>query len=323
MKRILAVTLLLMSFASVAMADGPGLPPVKSTKPPTSRRPSLGGRAGPSASKTDKAAQCGPSCGLANYCRKPGADAISCSRPYEPYPAVHPARAPGAVVLGADPETRVQGVSHGFLPTRHSLWPQTWRGSLVHNHPHPYYATYWFTEAGYDLLGILVMYEVLRTVLGNLTRAWWARLIFPAVLVAGVGISLARADVVPSRLGGLLFYIVVGEIAVRFVQVFVFAGLVTLVPVLGLRWRQYPFGVATGFGLYATVMLLTTTKFSDFGTRFKFLWGVTSLVAYSLAVLIWIWFFSVPQKAETPSSELSAPSPGDLKQYKDALRRMR
>ncbi|MFZ0290535.1 MAG: hypothetical protein WAL65_15795, partial [Candidatus Sulfotelmatobacter sp.] len=122
---------------------------------------------------------------------------------------------------------------------------------------------------------------------------------------------------------GVLLYIVNGEIAVRFVQVFVFAGLVTLVPVLGFRWRQYSFGVATGFGLYATVALLTTTAFSDFGTRFKFLWGVTSLVAYSLAVLIWIWFFSVPQKAETPSSELSAPSPGDLKQYKDALRRMR
>jgi hypothetical protein len=92
---------------------------------------------------------------------------------------------------------------------------------------------------------------------------------------------------------------------------------------VGLRWRQYPFGIATGFGLYATVMLLTTTKFSDFGTRFKFLWGVTSLVAYSVAVLIWIWFFSVPQKRQTLNSELSASSPGDLEQYKDALRRMR
>jgi hypothetical protein len=167
------------------------------------------------------------------------------------------------------------------------------------------------------------MYEVLRVALGNLTRAWWARLIFPAVLVAGIGMSITRANVVPSRLSGIEFYIAVGEIAVRFVQVFVFAGLVTLVPLLGLKWRQYPFGVATGFGLYATVMLLTTTKFSDFGTRFKLLWGWTSLVAYSVAVLIWIWFFSVPQKAQTPSSELSAPSPGDLKQYKDALRRMR
>jgi hypothetical protein len=170
---------------------------------------------------------------------------------------------------------------------------------------------------------MLVMYEVLRKVLGSLTRAWWARLIFPAVLAAGIGMSIARANVVPSRLSGIEFYIAVGEIAVRFVQVFIFAGLVSLVPLLGLKWRQYPFGVATGFGLYATVMLLATTKFSDFGTRFKLLWGWTSLVAYSLAVLIWIWFFSVPQKAQTPSSELSAPSPGDLKHYKDALRRMR
>ena len=193
----------------------------------------------------------------------------------------------------------------------------------THSHYPTYRLTYWVTEAGYDLLGILVMYEVLRTVLGNLTRAWWSRLIFPAVLIAGIGMSIARANVVPSRLGGIEFYIAVGEIAVRFVQVLVFAGLVTLVPVLGLRWRQYPFGVATGFGLYATVMLLATTKFSDFGTRFKLLWGWTSLVAYSVAVLIWIWFFSVPQKAPTPNSELSAPSPGVLEQYKDALRRMR
>src|SRR5712675_243823 len=68
------------------------------------------------------------------------------------------------------------------------------------NYPRPYFATYWITEAGYDLLGILVMYEVLRSVLGNLTRAWWARLIFPAFLIAGVGMSLARANVIPSRL---------------------------------------------------------------------------------------------------------------------------
>jgi hypothetical protein len=193
----------------------------------------------------------------------------------------------------------------------------------VHGRTHPYYLTYWITEAGYDLLGMLVMYEVLRSVLGTLTRAKWSRLIFPTVLLTSIVLSLAYAHSVPPRVEGLLSYIVLGEIAVRFLEVLIFAGLATLVPLLGLRWRQYSFGIATGFGLYATVMLLATTKFSDFGTRFKLLWGWTSLVAYSLAVLIWIWFFSVPQKAETPNSELSAPSPGDLKQYKDALRRMR
>jgi hypothetical protein len=193
----------------------------------------------------------------------------------------------------------------------------------VHNHHDLYYVTYWGTEAGYDVLGILVMYEVLHAVFGNLSRYWWARLIFPIVLVIGVGMSLARAHAAPPQVAGILSYIVVGEIAVRFMQVFIFAGLVTLAPLLGHKWRQYPFGVATGFGLYATVMLLATAKFSDFGTRFKLLWGWTSLVAYSVAVLIWIWFFSVPQKVETPISQLSVPSPGDLNRYKDVLRRMR
>lgn len=195
---------------------------------------------------------------------------------------------------------------------------------VVRNHSDLYRSTYWVTEAGYDLLGILVMYEVLRMLLGNLTRIWWARLVYPAVLLSSIGLSWARTHESLAPYGhGVAFYILTGEIAVRFVQVFIFAGMVTLVPLVGFRWRQYPFGVATGFGLYATIALLTTTKYSDFGTRFIFLWSVTSLVAYSVAVLIWIWFFSVPQKAQAPVSELSAPSPGDLKQYKDALRRMR
>jgi hypothetical protein len=195
---------------------------------------------------------------------------------------------------------------------------------ILRDHPHPYYITYYATEAGYDILGMLVMLEVFRSVLGNLILVWWGRLIFPAIVFAGFLLSLARAHAAPIQFSRrLAFYILVGEIAVRFVQVFIFAGLVALVPLLGLRWRQYPFGVATGFGLYATVSLLTTTAFSDFGTRFTFLWGVTSLVAYSVTVLIWIWFFSAPQKSEGPSPELSAPSPGDLNKYKDALRRMR
>jgi hypothetical protein len=195
---------------------------------------------------------------------------------------------------------------------------------IVRDHPRPYYVTYWITEAGYDLLGILVMFEVVRLVLGSLARASWARLIFPGVFITSVALTLARADAVPTQFGhGVAFYILAGEIAVRFVQVFIFAGMVTLVPLLGLRWRQYAFGTATGFGVYATVALLINLKLSDFGTRFTFSWDVVSLVAYSVAVLIWIWFFSVPQKVATPNSELSAPSPGVLKQYKDALRRMR
>jgi hypothetical protein len=187
---------------------------------------------------------------------------------------------------------------------------------VVHDHPRSYFATYWITEAGYDVLGILVMYELLRMVLRNLARRWWGRLIFPASLFAGIGLSLARAHAAPPQFSGLLYYIVVGEIAVRCVQSIIFTGLVAIVPILRLRWRQYPLGIATGFGGYSLVALLMTTKFSDFGTRFKFLWGWSLIVAYSLAVLTWIWFFSVPQK---PDPELPAPTPEELERYQATL----
>jgi hypothetical protein len=215
---------------------------------------------------------------------------------------------------------------------KHSLWFFTYVVFAVsadlarfgiRNHSDAYFATYWITEAGYDVLGILVMYEVSRTVLGGLTKVWWARLMFPGVLLASLALSIARNQATAEQLGGLLMlYIVIGEVAVRFVQVLTFAGLVSLVPLLGLRWRQHAFGIATGFGVYSTVALLTTTKFSDFGTRFKLLWGISLLVSYSIAVLIWLWFFSVAEKSEAAKPKEFVPSPDELEQYRQALRRI-
>jgi len=192
----------------------------------------------------------------------------------------------------------------------------------VDSRPHAYYMAYWITEAGYCVLGILAMYEVFRAVLR--ARFWWTYLIFPAIVLAAIVLSLAHAHAVPPQVSGPLLYIVTGEIAVRFVQVFMFLGLGALASFFGLRWRQYPLGIAAGFGLYSTVALLSTVKFSDFGTRFTFLWRVSSLVAYSLAVLIWIWFFRTPREEEPPlDPELVAHYMAVLEQYMGWIRRMR
>jgi len=139
---------------------------------------------------------------------------------------------------------------------------------VVRNNRHVYYSTYWITDAGYCLLGILVMYEVFRAVLP--ARVWWSYCIFPLIVVAAVILSLVRACSVPPQVSGLLRYIVTAEIIVRFVQVLIFVGLGALAAFFGLRWRQYPLGIATGFGLYATVALLSTIKFSDFGKDSNF-----------------------------------------------------
>jgi hypothetical protein len=100
--------------------------------------------------------------------------------------------------------------------------------------------------------------------------------------------------------------IVVGEATVRFVQVLVF---LALAPTLTLRWREHSSGIALGFGLYSAVMLFATARFLRLGTRSEFLWFITSVVSYSVALSIWIWVFSVPTKEEIPSAEPSPSSP--------------
>jgi len=90
---------------------------------------------------------------------------------------------------------------------------------VVDNNPHAYKATYWITEVGYCLLGILAMYEVFRVIIRYLVPRWWIRLIFPSVVIAGSCLSLARAHVVPSPVSGFPRFIVIGEIAARFVEV--------------------------------------------------------------------------------------------------------
>lgn len=167
---------------------------------------------------------------------------------------------------------------------------------VVDGQPHAYYVTYWSTEACYCLLGILAMYEVFRVIIRYLVPRWWTHLIFPGVVIAGTSLSLARAHAVPPQVSGRLYYIVVGEIAVRFVQVL--AVLLTVVPLFGVRRHRYALGIAAGFGLYSAVELLNMMKFADLGMRFKFWWDVISVGAYSIGVLIWIWFFRVPQEDE-------------------------
>ncbi len=196
---------------------------------------------------------------------------------------------------------------------------------FTRSHAPLYFWTYWTTDAGYALFGALAMYEILRKILRGMTGVWWTRLIFLAVIAVGVGLSLWRMHEVPPQVQGrLLLFIVTGEIAVRFVQVLVFVATVGFIAFFGFRWRQYPLGIAAGFGLHSTITLLATTKLSDIGTRFTFLWGVISLVAYSVAVLIWIGFFSVPQKEQPPlDPKVAKHYIALLERYLNVLRRTR
>jgi hypothetical protein len=189
----------------------------------------------------------------------------------------------------------------------------------AHNHPRSYFFIYWLTDAGYAVLGALAIYEILRKVRRTLARTWRTHLIFPAVVAIGVGLSLAHAHYTPPQISGLPYYVVVGEIAVRFAQVLLFIGLAGFFWLSGLRWSPCVLGISAGYGLYSAVALLITIKLSDIGRKYTFSWSVISLVAYSLAVLIWICAFSMPQEHEPSQAKPVAVTRDELRQDLEEL----
>jgi hypothetical protein len=168
---------------------------------------------------------------------------------------------------------------------------------LALNHVRPYFWTYWITDSIYILLATATLFEISRSVFRNVTRAWWRLLFFPGIIAVSILLCIWRMNAVPPKLTGLTAWIVNGEIAVRFAQVITFAALGTLVLLLGLRWNRQERGITAGFGMYATIMLLMTTKYSDAGTGFRMAFWSVSVTSYSAALLIWIWSFHHPRRS--------------------------
>ena len=180
---------------------------------------------------------------------------------------------------------------------------------LVHNSHRLYAVTYWATEAGYAVLGLLVLYEVLRISFRSMRRMWWFRVMVPALTVLATAVVFFYTKTHPLKVDTpLVATIVTAEFWVRLLQALLFMAVIFLGRFLGIRWRQHVFGVAAGFGLYANAYFFLTLAFPLFGTNFSLLWGGIQLSAYAIAILIWLWFFRSPEQ------------PGPPPQYPDGIR---
>jgi hypothetical protein len=188
---------------------------------------------------------------------------------------------------------------------------------------HKSYAyVYWFSDAGSALLGVFVMYEVFRSVSYKLIRGFWINGLFPVIVICTLVLTILRTRAVDTDLEVTMMWMVAGQMCARIIEVAMFLLLLVFVGVLGLRWRQHQFGVTAGFGIYAACALLASTKYYEIGSRFNLSWSVISVVSYTVAVLIWLWYFSVPIAAEAVSSDEPPLSLQALEQYKEIARRV-
>lgn len=197
---------------------------------------------------------------------------------------------------------------------------------LLRNHTHTYFVFYWITEGADYLLTIAALYDVYRAVFRGLTHAWWFRLIFPITLLSVAAVLAAHILLAPVQGSHLLFKIIVtSELGMELLEGLTFVVLVACVAILGIRWRQYAFGITAGYGFYGTISLAATTHYSVFVTSSAIVNDYILIGAYSGAILIWLWYFRKPQEPEPSgaSEEFLQKAQSELELYRKLIRRSR
>lgn len=154
---------------------------------------------------------------------------------------------------------------------------------------------YWITEAVDGILALLVLREVFLRIfaLPHATFRWF-RLLLPATVLSILSISVWEMTYRPlgsgaaARLVSAIYWFDFGVHALEGTILMLVLALTLVFPV---EWRNYGFGVLTGFGISASV-----TMFADLlrflgGSAYETFFRFGPPIAYVLATLIWLHAF--------------------------------
>ena len=185
-----------------------------------------------------------------------------------------------------------------FIYTVFAVLAELCKFAVVREHQSSlaYFYLYWGAEAVYAVLGFLAIHEVFRHVFENFNSFPWFKFLLPIVGVIMLGIAVTIPIVHPAvDTMPLLESIYSLQIAVRCLQLGVFFLIFVLARVFDLDYRQYAFGIAVGFGIAATGILLGTLVRTGFGLKFLIFYEYFPIVAYCIAVTVWLASFVRPE----------------------------
>jgi hypothetical protein len=170
---------------------------------------------------------------------------------------------------------------------------------------------YWSGEALSVLLGLAVIFEILRHILppsplmGFVLKSIW---IFSAIAAVTALLML----LLTNRSQGadrVVEFIILAERSARFLQACLLVVVIALMSRLGLTWRHYSVGIAAGFGIYSALALTGFELHAHLHFVKYTTLALLNSAAYSVAALIWAFYIlrSWPETAveHLPSANLA------------------
>jgi len=181
------------------------------------------------------------------------------------------------------------------------LFPIYRSGSIM-----PYFYAYWISAAISLAIGFKVIHEIFLDVfrpfhtlkdLGTMLFKWAAVVM---LLVAMVVTAASQ----PGNDTPLTQAVIIVQRCVRVIQCGLILFLLFFSRHLGVSWRQHSFGIALGFGGFASVELVGLALFSG-GQIHPPTLNLINTTAYSLAVLTWIGYATLKTTTRAASSSMS------------------
>lgn len=186
---------------------------------------------------------------------------------------------------------------------------------------------YWISEFLYIVLTFLVLQEVFRSVFRNFYTFLWYRLLFPAIGLLMIALSVLKTTISPpadhSQLTSTLISL---EIAVGFLQFGIFCAFILLVSFFHMRWRQRAFGIVLGFGIAAAGSLIAFLLRSEFGTNINTVFRIVPPLSYIIGVVVWLLTFLRGERSKHQPNWESSLTPeqmlGELQRHTRAVKGM-
>jgi hypothetical protein len=169
-----------------------------------------------------------------------------------------------------------------------------------------YSYAYWSAELISAVLGFAVIYEVFSMVLEpypGLRRLGMMLLGWAAVVM--VILSIAAAASPGASQPGMIAAVFDFERSIRIIQCGLMAFLFIFASTLSLSWKHYSFGIALGFGIFATVDLIAVAVRAQVGSAAAQSFALLKPGSYLMATAIWTAYLLMPAAEPAEVSSLS------------------
>jgi len=180
-----------------------------------------------------------------------------------------------------------------------------------------YSYVYWISDIIVVLFSLLAAYELfVKRLFPGFYKVRFFRYLFPAIAIL-VNIVVVLIAIYGNHKRLLLLTARTGE----FLRAAILVFFVALMALMGRQWEKREFGIAAGFGLDVSTSIAALAIWSHAPSRSAVL-NRSSVVAYDLACLIWLYcFWTAPKDQDaTASPTLSTEALRDAKKWEDSLK---